>query len=1254
MTKNEAATAVQDDIDSASLAAAAAAEKAEAFIKAGLSVSDSAFDGWAAGNVVKFSDYFDISDAECAEPAPAAPEGVESAEDSAAAPADPQYMNDAEVLGVEVDGFADFLNKPATLMLGEMWGARDRRNTLDEQWNNTTMSWIQWINGGEGDKNTPAWGFSRHPVGKDKAGHCFVLGSSVGRARKAKAMSEMYAMGLDIDSGAKLDDVIAKIEELGLFGLVYTSWNHNKTGLQLKRDDVLRKLQIKTDPSITEIRRYLRDFDKNRYEESFIAGCTIKSAKKQVKDGVVIELDTPPLEKFRLIFPLEESVKIIDLAETHEAALAVWEDKITGLAQNVLGVHFDTSATDSSRLFFGARHAKGSEDWYAAVVMGKPLRFADVEPFKKSTYTSKREVNAFTMAGDADDDRPAQAYTPSGKSLNDWHRSAKDRFMMAELLETLCSDRIRHSGGEAQGHVHIECPFGSEHSSEGGTGTMAINALDAQTGFWATFCHHDSCQGRHKLQHLEEMLRQGWFDEEVLFDTSHGFLLEGADGEDDPLEPDAVKKARWAEFEARCEAFDYETTTQADVATFIGEVHATGLTDEAVRERISTKVSKNTALKVDKVRGIWTALDNAARADAREKQAEARRKSPPAPFLPLDEATQETVERAAETAGWLPSFVTYRDGWFYAVDFERPDAGPRPVCRAFEVPYVAFGETEAGRTNEITIRYRHRSAQRGVVESTYQIGDTYRDSGTLLSRLVDEGFETDPMAKTQIIVSLLRSVNTDNEAVLREKSGWIGDTYVSPSGAVANAKDVRYILHPKARVSERTQGTLALHNAYATTALTGVNGKYILPGYLSGLVGCLVDFIGNDVSPIIALEGKSSTGKTSAGKMGAAHFAPPDNTGLFMKADNTPTATETYAERANGASLVLDEEGSAKFSAEEKQRLILQWGDGSGRGRGKRDGGVQTIRTWQTCFVTSAEQGFVNRLSAEGADALTGAIARVFSVNFDAVAKLADGSDDLKAIRALSGDDSTSAVYGFSGLVFAEKLASLGREEVKARVVAVMDDWNDLSSSAARRVVRLAALFVVAGEIAKEAGLFGDVLVRQHMRELLTETLEARMVHLDTDQQQLEALRREVRKALQTGSIVSMHEDREYNRQEVLGYFGHFADNGKLDDKAAHDLDRATQQAQGKDEASGNSSADDGATRDAVDAELMDRIYILPLDRLGKLGIKTDHKALGDRVDSVGGLVTRKKGERDVWFHDYVPGEGSSKNIRVKGSFIHG
>lgn len=436
-------------------------------------------------------------------------------------------LNDAVVMGPEPEGFMDFLHQPATFLTGEMWGAKDRRNTQDGDWKAVTLPWGAWINGGEGNKNRAAWGLSRHPVGKNKEGASIVLGSSIEGARKANAMNEMFALGLDIDSGATLDDVVAKIRSLGMFALIYTSHSHGKSGLKIKRDEVMRKLGISDDPTLPQVQEYLRMHSKSRYEESFIAQVRIEDVKRQTKEGVKIVLSTPALEKFRVILPLAEAVKLIDLAPTQQAALEIWEDKITGAAWEMLGVHFDVSCTDPSRLFYTARHAEGAE-WDCMILRGVPLRFEDIPTMKKSDYARSR--GGVAAAGrEVDQWGNPICKTPSGRILNDWHfgkGGAGGRFQIATLLEDHCPDKIRWAGGEADGHIHIECPFEAHHTSPGGTATMAVDALDSNSEYWTIFCHHDSCQGRHKLEFLEEMLAQGWFDEELLFDESTVYFLE--------------------------------------------------------------------------------------------------------------------------------------------------------------------------------------------------------------------------------------------------------------------------------------------------------------------------------------------------------------------------------------------------------------------------------------------------------------------------------------------------------------------------------------------------------------------------------------------------------------------------------------------------------------------------------------------------------------------------------------------------------
>jgi hypothetical protein len=54
--------------------------------------------------------------------------------------------------------------------------------------------------------------------------------------------------------------------------------------------------------------------------------------------------------------------------------------------------------------------------------------------------------------------------------------------MIADAIEHFCPDKVRRAGNEAQGSIHLECPFEHDHTNPGGTGTMATNALDKHLG----------------------------------------------------------------------------------------------------------------------------------------------------------------------------------------------------------------------------------------------------------------------------------------------------------------------------------------------------------------------------------------------------------------------------------------------------------------------------------------------------------------------------------------------------------------------------------------------------------------------------------------------------------------------------------------------------------------------------------------------------------------------------------------------------
>lgn len=529
-----------------------------------------------------------------------------SEKDGAAPAQGPTLINDAEVIGENHEDLSGLMDKEFTFMTGDLYDQGDRRNTQAGQWKSNKFTWGEFL--------TAPWSpLTTHPEGKSKQGSSIVLGETIDGNRNAESVKTMEAIVIDIDSGPTVDSVIAKLHELGIFGVVYTSFNHNKTRVELKHDDVVRKLKLDDTPNRMQVLEYLKAHHKDRYDEDFLQGIEIADARHHGPKGLQILLDTPPLHKFRVVLPLWETVELASLGTTASQWKETWADIVTGFCVNTLGVSFDSTSCDVNRLFYTARHPKGG-DWISTVVLGRPVRVTEIEPYSKNAYIKNREpLNPFAMAGGggADDDRPPQCLAPSGMVLNAWHTKAKERFLITDVLLAEASDKVRREASD--GKLEIECPFEHEHSTEGGTGTLAMSPHVNEHGFWSISCPHDTCQGRHKLAHLEEMLKAGWFSEDCLTDAE--YLIPGDDEEDDP---DAAEKAAQRPQENAPEG-EPKPLSMVDKARNLPE----GLDDEKVsaflkrcmqlnvqlsdQNLITDIIVKKTALTPANMRKLWKA-----------------------------------------------------------------------------------------------------------------------------------------------------------------------------------------------------------------------------------------------------------------------------------------------------------------------------------------------------------------------------------------------------------------------------------------------------------------------------------------------------------------------------------------------------------------------------------------------------------------------------------------------------------------------
>lgn len=383
-----------------------------------------------------------------------------------------------------------------------------------------------------------------------KDGPCFLQGKSANGARKAVAMIENHILGVDLDSGAPLEDVMATIQKFGLEAVIYTTHSHLKDTSVIKRDDFWKKMDTNAaDPEL--LREYLIAY-KGVLPE-ILEDLEVLDDAQHTDEGVVILVKHKPMPKFRAVFPLDKPFVFAQRGGSQKDAIAEWKERYAGFC-TALGMFFDEKCVDPARLFYLPRHPKGDKRFGSWLIVGEALDLEKFDRVKmKRGKNGKRHAvgggnNPFSQASGGyadDDDDDADRYVFDGFNLRGWAIKNAQRFEIQSMLEDVVGgDFIREDRGNKPG-VHIECPFESEHSSFGGGGTFVVNASDnADEGYDGGFsftCVHNACSGRDRLDFIKGLLEEEIITVEDLKNKEYLLELE-EDEEDEPVQREKPKR----------------------------------------------------------------------------------------------------------------------------------------------------------------------------------------------------------------------------------------------------------------------------------------------------------------------------------------------------------------------------------------------------------------------------------------------------------------------------------------------------------------------------------------------------------------------------------------------------------------------------------------------------------------------------------------------------------------------------------------
>ena len=318
-----------------------------------------------------------------------------------------------------------------------------------------------------------------------KDGPAFVLGDMVPGQRLKTAVKALYGVGLDIDTGTPSATVDSAIKKLGCMAVRYTTHSHNKSKTEFPQKKIAKFAGDRevNDDLMREFCLTEQQWDKSIVDTVEYIGTDHTSS------GIVHQITHAPMPKHRVVMLFAEPFVIENEAPTQDEAMKKWAKVPEALAA-LLGVPFDTSCTDPSRLFYFPRHAKGKP--FEISLFGGP--YFDWRTLELENALDQMVANLGKGK--------SKSVTDEGRELGRWSLKRSHGFQIADVVEQFADDRIRHNTGHG---LEIECPFDEDHSNAGDPedrACLVVNAGEGQSEFFTISCRHETCRNKTNLDML--------------------------------------------------------------------------------------------------------------------------------------------------------------------------------------------------------------------------------------------------------------------------------------------------------------------------------------------------------------------------------------------------------------------------------------------------------------------------------------------------------------------------------------------------------------------------------------------------------------------------------------------------------------------------------------------------------------------------------------------------------------------------------
>ena len=298
------------------------------------------------------------------------------------------------------------------------------------------------------------------------------------------------------------------------------------------------------------------------------------------------------------------------------------------------------------------------------------------------------------------------------------------------------------------------------------------------------------------------------------------------------------------------------------------------------------------------------------------------------------------------------------DSGVYTVDSEQ---GMHTICHQPILPFEILKNVDTGE-EKLNIAYKDRGQWHEIIVPK----DTIYDKGKI-TKLVKNGIDVSSETAKEL-VSYFQEIEALNRNVLPLTKSVSRLGYIGAEGFAPYVKGLKFDGEESYKHIYNAIKKQGNYDAWKQTAIECRNGSVTAKILLAAsFASALVEPLGG-LPFFVHLWGiDSGTGKTVALMLAASVWGSPKLGDYIQTFNSTEVGHERMIAFFNSLPFLIDELQLAKDSKGKSTFNVYKLGEGQGRARGNKYGGVEKTPTWRNAILTTGETPITNESSGAGA-----------------------------------------------------------------------------------------------------------------------------------------------------------------------------------------------------------------------------------------------------------------------------------------------